>query len=151
MRTARTGTTALLKISWFAVALLVAGCGGTDSSKTTIEPTTTPPATPTTTVAQATPTLTATPKPTHVPTTKPAPRTTVRTTRPPQPRPSTTSAAPVRNCDPAYPDVCLHDGIGDYDCAGGSGNGPNYVSGPIRVLPPDPFGLDANGNGVGCE
>jgi hypothetical protein len=62
-----------------------------------------------------------------------------------------TTAAP-RNCDPAYPDVCLHQEIGDYDCAGGSGNGPNYVEGPIRVLPPDPFDLDGNDNdGIGCE
>jgi hypothetical protein len=37
------------------------------------------------------------------------------------------------------------------DCAGGSGNGPNYVRGPIRVRPPDPFGLDRDGDGVGCE
>jgi hypothetical protein len=58
---------------------------------------------------------------------------------------------PPTNCDPAYPDVCLHDGIGDYDCAGGSGNGPNYVTGPIRVLSPDPFGLDSDGDGFGCE
>ena len=54
-------------------------------------------------------------------------------------------------CDPSYPDSCLQVGIGDYDCAGGSGNGPNYVEGPIRVLAPDPFGLDADGDGVGCE
>jgi len=54
-------------------------------------------------------------------------------------------------CDPSYPDVCLKDGIGDYDCAGGSGNGPNYIAGPIRVLPPDPFGLDRDHNGWGCE
>jgi PASTA domain-containing protein len=65
--------------------------------------------------------------------------------------PPPTTAAP-RNCDPAYPDVCLHQGIGDYDCAGGSGNGPNYVEGPLRVLPPDPFDLDGNDNdGIGCE
>ena len=69
------------------------------------------------------------------------------TTAPPPP----TTAAP-RNCDPAYPDVCLHQGIGDYDCAGGSGNGPNYVEGPLQVLPPDPFDLDGNDNdGIGCE
>jgi PASTA domain len=61
------------------------------------------------------------------------------------------STAPARNCDPAYPDACLHDGIGDYDCKGGSGNGPNYVEGPITVLPPDPFDLDRDGDGVGCE
>ncbi|ADP84677.1 hypothetical protein FraEuI1c_6707 [Pseudofrankia inefficax] len=69
----------------------------------------------------------------------------------PAPAPPATTAPPPANCDPAYPDNCLHDGIGDYDCAGGSGNGPNYVSGPIRVLPPDPFGLDGDGDGIGCQ
>jgi hypothetical protein len=64
------------------------------------------------------------------------------------PPPATTAP---RNCDPAYPDVCLHDGIGDYDCAGGTGDGPNYVHGPIRVLPPDPFDLDRDGDGTGCD
>ena len=76
----------------------------------------------------------------------------------PKPKPVTSSAkpAPVRsspraNCDPSYPDTCLHDGIGDYDCAGGSGNGPNYVDGPVQVRSPDPFRLDADHDGVGCE
>jgi PASTA domain len=68
---------------------------------------------------------------------------------PPQPPPP--PPPPATDCDPAYPDVCLKDGIGDYDCAAGSGNGPNYVSGPIAVRPPDPFDLDRNGDGVGCE
>jgi hypothetical protein len=53
-------------------------------------------------------------------------------------------------CDPAYPDTCLLDGIGDYDCAAGGGDGPNYVDGPLRVLPPDPFRLDRDGDGFGC-
>jgi hypothetical protein len=69
---------------------------------------------------------------------------------PPRPVPPP-PAVPASNCDPSYPDVCLHDGIGDYDCAGGSGNGPNYVDGPVKVLPPDPFDLDRDGNGTGCE
>ena len=55
------------------------------------------------------------------------------------------------DCDPSYPDVCLKMDAGDYDCAGGSGNGPNYITGPIRVLPPDPFGLDHDHDGWGCE
>ncbi len=55
------------------------------------------------------------------------------------------------NCNSSYPDECLQDGIGDYDCAGGSGNGPNYVSGPVRVVGSDPFGLDRDGDGWGCE
>jgi beta-lactam-binding protein with PASTA domain len=73
---------------------------------------------------------------------------------PPPPPPAPPSPPTTRqagNCDPAYPGVCLHDDIGDYDCAGGSGNGPNYVDGPIRVLPPDPFDLDRDGDGTGCE
>jgi hypothetical protein len=31
------------------------------------------------------------------------------------------------------------------------GNGPEYVDGPIRVRPPDPFDLDREGDGWGCE
>lgn len=54
-------------------------------------------------------------------------------------------------CDSSYEGECLKDGIGDYDCAGGSGNGPNYVYSEVRVVGPDVFGLDANGNGIGCE
>jgi hypothetical protein len=68
------------------------------------------------------------------------------TTAPPPP-----STAPSRNCDPSYPDVCLDPDAEDYDCAGGSGNGPRYVEGPIRVWPPDPFDLDREGDGWGCE
>ena len=53
--------------------------------------------------------------------------------------------------DASYPGANLLVGVGDYDCAGGSGDGPNYVAGPITVLPPDPFDLDRDGNGIGCE
>ena len=58
---------------------------------------------------------------------------------------------PQSNCHPAYPSKCLKDGIGDYDCSSGTGNGPNYVVGPLTVRAPDPFRLDANHDGVGCE
>lgn len=68
------------------------------------------------------------------------------TTAPPPP-PTT----PSRNCDPSFPDVCLDPNAVDYDCAGGSGDGPNYVRGPIRVRPPDPFDLDREGDGWGCD
>lgn len=70
---------------------------------------------------------------------------------PPSTAPPPPPTAPEQNCDPSYPDVCLDPAVEDYDCAGGTGNGPEYVEGPIRVLPPDPFDLDREGDGVGCE
>lgn len=39
----------------------------------------------------------------------------------------------------------------DVECAGGSGNGPEYVSGPIRVLGDDIYELDRDGDGVACD
>jgi hypothetical protein len=40
----------------------------------------------------------------------------------------------------------------DYDCAGGSGDGPYYVHGTVRVTGNDVYyGLDTNHNGYGCE
>jgi len=60
-------------------------------------------------------------------------------------------AEQAQACDPGYVGECLKDGIGDYDCAGGSGDGPNYVYSEVTVVGPDVFGLDANGNGIGCE
>jgi resuscitation-promoting factor RpfB len=38
----------------------------------------------------------------------------------------------------------------DVDCLGGSGNGPECV-GTVTVIGPDVYGLDADGDGVGCE
>jgi hypothetical protein len=67
--------------------------------------------------------------------------------------PSTSSdAAPSQsaaNCTPGY-SPCIPPGP-DVDCAGGSGNGPRYVQGPITVTGSDPYGLDSDGNGIGCE
>ena len=53
-------------------------------------------------------------------------------------------------CDPSYEGACLDPGAGDYDCAGGSGNGPNYT-GVVTVVGDDHFGLDRDGDGIGCE
>lgn len=57
--------------------------------------------------------------------------------------------APVANCVSGY-SPCIAPGP-DVDCASGSGNGPRYVSGPITVTGSDPYGLDADGDGYGCE
>ncbi len=39
----------------------------------------------------------------------------------------------------------------DVDCAGGSGDGPAYVDGPVEIRGGDPYGLDHDNDGVGCE
>lgn len=39
---------------------------------------------------------------------------------------------------------------GDVDCEGGSGNGPRYV-GAVEVSGADPYDLDRDGDGIGCE
>lgn len=56
-------------------------------------------------------------------------------------------AAPV--CTPGY-SPCIPPGP-DVDCAGGSGNGPRYVQGPVTVTGSDPYGLDSDHDGIGCE
>jgi micrococcal nuclease len=87
----------------------------------------------------------ATPAPAATP---PPPPLVVTPPLPPPPPPAAT-AAPA-NCHPSYTGACLLIGAGDYDCAGGSGNGPNYT-GPVRVVGYDEFGLDGDGDGYGCE
>ena len=43
-------------------------------------------------------------------------------------------------------------GIGpDIDCAGGPGDGPRFQPGPVWVGSDDPFDLDRDGDGWGCE
>ncbi|MFE6864527.1 hypothetical protein [Nocardia sp. NPDC057668] len=60
---------------------------------------------------------------------------------PPPPQPGGT-------CHQSY-DPCLPI-VSDVDCAGGSGNGPVYT-GPVRVIGPDDYDLDRDGDGRGCE
>jgi len=54
------------------------------------------------------------------------------------------------SCHPSYEGACLDPNAFDYDCAGGSGNGPLYTC-RVRVVGPDVFGLDRDKDGVGCE
>jgi hypothetical protein len=65
-------------------------------------------------------------------------------------RPAAT-VAKKRHCDPNYKGRCLRPNVSDYDCAGGSGNGPYYVSGPFRVVGTDHYRLDADHDGIACE
>ena len=57
---------------------------------------------------------------------------------------------PPKKCHPSYKGACLDPYASDYDCVGGSGNGPKYT-GLVRVVGPDVFRLDADGDGYGCE
>ncbi|WP_233147947.1 MULTISPECIES: excalibur domain-containing protein [unclassified Mycobacterium] len=57
---------------------------------------------------------------------------------------------PSPSCDPNYSGACVPI-ASDVDCAGGSGNGPAYVKGPVTVIGKDIYGLDRDGNGIGCE
>ena len=59
------------------------------------------------------------------------------------------SAAHSEECDPNY-DPCVPV-ASDVDCAGGRGNGPEYVYGPVTVIGKDVYGLDRDHDGIGCE
>jgi hypothetical protein len=63
--------------------------------------------------------------------------------------PPPVAAAPA-SCDPNYSGPCVPI-ASDVDCAGGSGNGPAYVSGPVYVVGSDIYDLDRDGDGVGCD
>jgi hypothetical protein len=69
-------------------------------------------------------------------------------TTPPAPAPAPSQSA-NSNCNPNY-SGCVPN-ASDVDCAGGSGNGPAYVSGPVQVIGVDVYRLDGNNNGIGCE
>ncbi|MFG1777727.1 G5 domain-containing protein [Micromonospora sp. NPDC049048] len=56
----------------------------------------------------------------------------------------------TRQCDPNYSGACVPI-ASDVDCAGGSGNGPAYVHGPVRVVGSDIYDLDRDGDGIGCD
>jgi hypothetical protein len=73
------------------------------------------------------------PDPTPVPTAEPTP---------PKEEPA--------KCDPNYEGACLDPSSSDYDCEGGSGDGPDYT-GTVRVVGDDPFGLDRDRDGIGCD
>ena len=56
----------------------------------------------------------------------------------------------AEDCDPNYSGACVPI-ASDVDCAGGNGNGPAYVSGPVFVIGRDIYKLDRDGDGKACE
>lgn len=86
----------------------------------------------------------ARPRPQPEPTPVPTPEPTA------EPTPERLPKEEPANCDPSYAGACLDPTSADYDCEGGSGNGPDYT-GTVRVVGDDPFELDADGDGTGCD
>jgi hypothetical protein len=85
-----------------------------------------------------------------------AARRQTTTTRPvARVRPTSTTVAVTTTapaCHPSYT-PCLAP-TGDWDCGGGGGgeaNGPNFVQGTVEVHGPDDYGLDADGDNIGCN
>lgn len=76
--------------------------------------------------------------------------TSVGTRRPAPVAAPAPPAAADGGCDPNYAGACVPI-ASDVDCAGGSGNGPAYVRGPVQVVGTDIYDLDRDGDGVGCE
>ncbi|MEV0126898.1 hypothetical protein AB0H83_00290 [Dactylosporangium sp. NPDC050688] len=96
---------------------------------------------------------TATPASTAPPTSGPPAATkTTGAAKAPTTRPPATKATtkPAGNCNPNYSPCVPNDPV-DVDCKGGGGNGPSYVQGPVRVIGQDVYGLDKDGDGIGCE
>jgi endonuclease YncB( thermonuclease family) len=69
---------------------------------------------------------------------------------PPKPQPDPGGSPPPPSVDCQGYSPCLPPGS-DVDCAGGSGDGPRYVEGPVRVSGSDPYDLDRDGDGTGCD
>jgi hypothetical protein len=64
--------------------------------------------------------------------------------------PDVEAESDASDCDPNYTGACLDASSYDYDCAGGTGDGPDYT-GTVRVVGDDPFDLDRDGDGTACD
>jgi hypothetical protein len=53
-------------------------------------------------------------------------------------------------CDSSYVGACLKPNVSDYDCEGGSGDGP-YYTGQVEVVGDDHYDLDRDGDGIACD
>jgi hypothetical protein len=114
------------------------------ATSTTIASTTT-----TSTTAPTTTTTAPVPPPSPPPTTPPRPVAQVPPPTKAPAAPRTTAASAASGCNANY-SGCVPI-ASDVDCAGGDNNGPAWVTGPVRVLGTDVYGLDADHDGLGCE
>ena len=63
----------------------------------------------------------------------------------PKPKPK-----PASNCDSNYAGACVPV-ASDVDCAGGSGDGPEYVQGPVQVVGDDVYDLNRDDDNIACD
>ena len=56
----------------------------------------------------------------------------------------------LAECHPNYEGACLDEDSSDYDCEGGSGDGPDYT-GIVTVIGGDPYDLDRDDDGIGGD
>lgn len=66
------------------------------------------------------------------------------------PAPVAAPAPAASGCDANYSGACVPV-ASDVDCAGGSGNGPAYVQGPVTIMGSDVYDLDRDGDGIACD
>ncbi len=59
-------------------------------------------------------------------------------------KPNQTPQQQQGNCDPSYPDVCIPASSRNLKCS-------DITQRRFKVLPPDTYGFDRDGDGVGCE
>jgi resuscitation-promoting factor RpfB len=62
----------------------------------------------------------------------------------PEPKPASS------NCDPNYSGACVPI-ASDVDCSGGSGDGPEYVDGPVTVVGDDVYDLNRDDDNIACD
>jgi hypothetical protein len=62
---------------------------------------------------------------------------------------ATPEPTPAEDCDPNY-SGCLDPNSADYDCEGGSGDGPDYT-GTVTVLGDDHYDLNRDSDNVACD
>ena len=60
------------------------------------------------------------------------------------------AAAAAADCHSSYTGACLDPNASDYDCSGGSGDGPEYT-GMVTVVGADDYELDRDGDGTACD
>lgn len=60
------------------------------------------------------------------------------------------AAAEGEDCHPSYEGACLDPNASDYDCEGGSGDGPEYT-GTVTLVGPDEYDLERDDDGIACD